>query len=614
MRISRAVFTNFRGWRTLELVPRAHVLIAGVPRAGRSDIIAGLIRVLDPESLKVQAVLTDIFQVSSAVPDPGADLECVDSAEIARPGLAGTSSQGQTERRLVITRAQRAVVEVTLDDLDPELLQLLETSLEFSDDNGLPSPAEAGPQSGFCVRIAYQLTYDDEADVLEQVVYFPARSNPDIGQYSRVPAKIRKALPVVVLRAGRPLQLRAEGVLRRLVTERDPTAAASAFDLLRASVADATAALSADLAISASIDSILAVAGGGTGLGDFDPTQRNVSFLTEDGSLSALLRAVQPAMQLDAAGTLPLVSHGSTAAAILSAAEALLLSALPGGVVLADDFGDQLDTAAAEHLASILRKNSGQVWLSTRRPEVARAFDPGEIVRLARHAGVRSTHTLETVLDRKALTAFRLLHTQILAALTAPVIVITEGPHDLLTYAAADRLSSSSRPPLSSYGVRIISADNGQGGGTSQIPRVANLARQLGFRVLALIDQDKETAATLATLAKIEASCDVILRLPNMIAVEGAITSGVPAEDLRAASEALVEFDIPDPSEWVPDDKLEIAINKVLHKQSLHEPFLSSIFDRVGLPPLLEKVLDAVALAAPSNYRGTKVLDIESTE
>ncbi|MCW2913170.1 MAG: hypothetical protein JWN52_1238 [Actinomycetia bacterium] len=51
---------------------------------------------------------------------------------------------------------------------------------------------------------------------------------------------------------------------------------------------------------------------------------------------------------------------------------------LPGAVVLADDFGDGLDAGAAEYLAALLRRKSGQAWLGTRRPEVVRAFEATE--------------------------------------------------------------------------------------------------------------------------------------------------------------------------------------------------------------------------------------------
>jgi len=71
---------------------------------------------------------------------------------------------------------------------------------------------------------------------------------------------------------------------------------------------------------------------------------------------------VQPTLDLDAAGTLPLSSHGSTTAAILAAAEAAAAAQGDNAIVLADDFGDQLDAASAStsrHVYVVGRDSSG---------------------------------------------------------------------------------------------------------------------------------------------------------------------------------------------------------------------------------------------------------------
>ncbi|MDT5024324.1 MAG: hypothetical protein QOE61_750, partial [Micromonosporaceae bacterium] len=44
VRTTRLLINNFRGWERLDLRPRGHVLLAGVPRSGRSDIVAALRR------------------------------------------------------------------------------------------------------------------------------------------------------------------------------------------------------------------------------------------------------------------------------------------------------------------------------------------------------------------------------------------------------------------------------------------------------------------------------------------------------------------------------------------------------------------------------------------
>jgi hypothetical protein len=210
-----------------------------------------------------------------------------------------------------------------------------------------------------------------------------------------VPTAVRRALPVVVLNAQRPLQLRAEGLLRRLVTDRNADGASAAFRALEEAVALAADGLCADGTIAATVDAVLQAGGLARHLSETSPTATAVRFRPEDGSLSALLRAVQPAIELDEAGLLTLSSHGSTAAAVLAAAEALLLAAtVEGAIVLGDDFGDGLDAASAEHVAAVLRAQAAQVWLTTRRPEVARAFAPSELVRLGRKGGIRTHHVL----------------------------------------------------------------------------------------------------------------------------------------------------------------------------------------------------------------------------
>jgi hypothetical protein len=66
VRITHLLLQDFRGWAKFDLQPFGHILLAGVPRAGRSDIIAALRRLLDPDSARMQPVLTDIRQAPTA--------------------------------------------------------------------------------------------------------------------------------------------------------------------------------------------------------------------------------------------------------------------------------------------------------------------------------------------------------------------------------------------------------------------------------------------------------------------------------------------------------------------------------------------------------------------
>lgn len=591
MRITHLRLQDFRGWAALDLRPRGHVLLAGVPRAGRSDIVAALTRLLDPASIRLQPSLSDIRR--RVAPASSA------------PAAAGTPA-------ITHQPEQYAEVEVTLADLDSELEQLCDGSLEPLDVNGqVDTSGNAASDAPLGVRIAYRVSYDDATDALEQVVYFPVRSNTTTAQYAKVPTVVRRALPVVVLNSLRPLQLRSEGVLRKLITDRDPVAATDAFRALEEAVAKAADDLSSDKVVADTVNAVLGSGHLAGHLASSSVTAADVSFRPEDGSLSALLRAVQPSLVLDDAGLLSVTNHGSTTAALLAAAEALMLSSsVPFPIVLSDDLGEGLDAAASEHLATVLRGRAGQAWVTTRRPEVARAFQPGELIRLSRGSSGRGHHVVPEPSDRKDIALRRLLHMQLLPAMTASVVVITEGPHDLTTYTAADRHRAAQGLPLSAAGVRIISADIGTGGGTGQIPRVATLARDLGFRVIALIDSDPSKYSAV-TLPPIEAACDVVIQLPASMAVEEAILAGVPTTTQRQAAATLTAYGLPDPTVTLPDPDVTKALAAVLHKKGLHEQVLDVLVEQEGsLPAVLNSTLGEIASAADSAYAGPTTIQL----
>jgi putative ATP-dependent endonuclease of OLD family len=54
MRVLRLKVSGFRGFDDLKIHPDDHVLLVGEPGAGRSDMIAALSRVLDPDSTRAQ--------------------------------------------------------------------------------------------------------------------------------------------------------------------------------------------------------------------------------------------------------------------------------------------------------------------------------------------------------------------------------------------------------------------------------------------------------------------------------------------------------------------------------------------------------------------------------
>lgn len=137
MRITRLRATNFRGWAGLDLRPRAHALVVGEPRAGRSDLVAALQRVLDPGSTRSQPTTNDIHQHQA----PGSG---TDGGGIADVALAGY-----------------AEVEVTLADLPVDLEQEADGALEpLLDDGTVDTSGNSAATAPLGLRLAYRVSYD----------------------------------------------------------------------------------------------------------------------------------------------------------------------------------------------------------------------------------------------------------------------------------------------------------------------------------------------------------------------------------------------------------------------------------------------------------------------
>lgn len=561
MRIIRLRLQRFRGFESAEINVASDVVVVGEPRAGRTDLVEAIRRVLDVRSTSSR----------------------VDPLDIHRP-LPPTGPAPLTE------------VEVTLVDLGASLEQLLDNRLETVDPStGLPATPARAASAELGVRLCYRARYDEITGIGEHWVDFPKGSDPAADQFARAPRVEREALPVLILDKAAPLQLRAEGVLRGLIAEASPAALDTALADLRQQVSAATDALSVSPPVR---DQVAAVMGDGAAqlLEITDPHPANaVSFAAEDGSTAALLRAVQPALELDAAGSLPLSSHGSTAASILSMAEAALSASAPQAVLVVDDFGDQLDASAAEYLAGMLRRDAGQVWLSTRRPEAVRGFRPEEILRLTRSHGARRQHQLTPSTDRKERAVRRQLQLVLLPAMSSRTVALLEGVHDLEGYSAvSDRqLRVSGKAPPAAYGVRLVASAVGDGGKES-LPRLARLAVELGFHVFVVLDNDGP-GTDAALLTDLQAVAELVVRLPTRTAVERALVAGLSTGTVRTTltwldSEYALGLDVP----AITDAHLERQAAKALKmKSGLHQPWVDALPVR-SAPPLAVAVLDAL--------------------
>lgn len=585
MRVARLEIYRFRGFESFLLIPRENVLVVGEPRAGRSDLIAALRRVLDPRTVQARPSEWDVYRPLAEVADADSDQDADEDITAAALTWVKVTLMGLTE-------AQE-------QDLD-ERLELLDVA------SGLVADAE-DPDAELGIRLAYYLRYDSDEEQLEHWLEYPKS-----GQ--RVPRAEREVLKAVVLERNPPLQLRAEGQLRRLATEQDPEALTGRLREFGDDIGAAADKLAAGAEIQAALSKILDAGPKQLfGLDAIDPMAA-VGFTAEDGSLAALLRAVQPTLNLDdKAGDLPLSAHGSTTAAVLAAAEATALAQSDGAIILADDFGDQLDAAAAEYLALRLHRRSGQVWLTTRRAEVIGAFEATELVRLTRHTGSRLSFQLAEDADRKERLRRRHISTLLAPAMSAPTVALVEGPHDHETYLAVDRRRATqlNRRPLSGRGIRLIrgSASGGEGG-KSELPKLARLAIDLGFAVNVILDHDKPGTDD-DLINELRALCDLVIRLPERVAIERAIVNGLSMDFLRKTLDMLNdEHELGLTVQDIDDADLPAACVKALkQKGGLHRIFVD-LLPRKVVPPLANEVLKNLGWPAPSGEPLVTLTDV----
>lgn len=580
MKIARVRLQRFRGFESADIALSSHTIIAGEPRSGRTDIVEALKRVLDPRSTRSRVNPLDIHRGAGPVHEDATDSESDD------PG-------NPTETEAI----PRTEVEVTLLDLGPELEDLLDEYLEtFDPTTSYPADESSAATAILGMRLCYRAHYDFDSDTGDHWVDSPARSDVGAGVFRKVPRADRESLPILFLNDVPPLQIRAEGAFRALVSDSQLAALDEALASLDEDVRNATEAFSYSSALSDGVQQVLDA--GAKDLLGIESSDA-VSFVSDDGTLATLLRVLQPAVILDDAGALPLRSHGSTAQSMLAIAEGVAAAKAKAGdlVVIADDFGDQLDAPAAEHLADLLRKASKQLIITTRRPEVVRAFEPESLLRLTRSHGTRSHHQLAKA-DKRGRINRRLILDQLLAALTSRTVALVEGPLDLEGYGTlASRLATAKKSnpqiwSLPANGVRLV-CPPGADGGITRLVGLAELALQLGFHVKAIVDSDKPGSSEELIDALLDV-CEQVVVLPTRTAVEAALIRGVPGEKLRKAVETLETEGYMDalPDELEDDAIAQYLIRgKVLKKQGLHIAWVRAL---TIPPPIGSSVIKAI--------------------
>jgi len=491
--------------------------------------------------------------------------------------------------------------ELAIVDLSDEIQQELDDKLEMLDPStGDPSTDE--DTAVFGVRLRYCLQYEPADESLEHWVEYSKSG-------LRVPRNHRELLGAIIIERTPPLQLRVEGAFRALAMSQDAPRINSTIESFAEDVRAATHTLAESEAVRSAVDAMTKSGASRALQVEKDALVEGVGFAAEDGSISGLLRALQPTLDLDAGGALPLTSHGSTAASVLGVTEALAASRMDHRIVIIDDFGDTLDSAAADFLARVMSRPRNQIWLSTRRPEALGAFEPEEILRLTRHSGQQVAHRLLPTLDRQERTTRRYLPQILSGAMSSRTLVLVEGPHDIEGYSAVDRkqLSDSGLVPLSGRSVQLVAASaTGGDGGKSRLATMARLATSLGFEVRAIVDSDKPGEDD-DLIAELEAVCSQVVLLPTRTAVERALVKGLKSEPLRQALRALnddygLRLDV----DALGDSDLESALVKALkQKGGLHKAYVAAL-PPGAIPPIVEDVLKSLR-AEPGTIVRTEI-------
>lgn len=575
MMIRSLELRRFRGIERLTLLPQTDLVIVGEPRAGRSTVLEGLFRALSPN------------------------------------GARGTLSDDLDFRGR--DRGVRAEVEVVLGDLGDELSQRFFDQLEYWDNEVHQLVDELDVLEELegheeVVRLCYRARWLAEHEEGEHWVDYPKTSDPQTDVFDRVSRNDLAALPVFFGDPSvRPLALSYRGGLRELVNAADESDFAEALEGLARRVESLGEILAGSVQLAEALRAVVEPVAPALGL-DLEDLVEHVTFVPAGVALGGLLRALDPILQLDRDHqALPLTRQGSTAVAVLTVAELMARGQQRHGVVAIDDFGEHIDATTARHLAATLRRRPGQVWLTTRRAEVAEAFRPEELVRLAFDAnGARKAYPGRRPSTKAQRTAARHVALQLLPAMAARGVVVLEGPHDRagLQAVAERRLRKGVALPAAE-GVALVDAGAADAsGGSSATPRLCDAARHLGFFTVAVIDGDRgDEGVTRANLAAAHA----VVRLPDGMAIERALLDGLADEDIRKALGRL-DLQLPtDIDDLTGRDLARLARKMLKSKGGLHAEFVDAL-PTGKVPPLAIRILDEVTRCVVERDTGLEQL------
>lgn len=558
--------SHFRGLERLRIQPNGHVVLVGPPGVGRTTVLAALSKVLDPDGLAVPATELD-FHLR------------------------------QTEEPIV--------VEVTLGDLSEALKQTFFDYLELWDSGvglvpELKDPAELDLERYEpVVRIAWCCGWLPAEERADERRYYPKGSDPATGTFTPVRRADLATLPFASLRwaGSTPLSLSTRSSFRRIIERESGDDFGAAVDAYLTRVGQAAQEFADSKQLGAAVERVLKTVHLRLGI-EAEAIGESVAFTPDGGSESGLLRSLGPELSLWASDVrLPLARSGRTAETLLRLAEASALAAVQGnGMLLVDDLGDGIDLATASHTVRALGQVTQQLWVTTRLPGITGSFEVDELVRMGRTAtaGVEA-YAGQRPKDKSERMAIRHASRGVMEALSFHGVLIVEAPDDQAAFSALAirRFDEAGIALPASSGLAIVPSSEGGSGGSSAVVRASRLAKALGLYTVALIDGDKNDAD--AVLAQAAEAADLVIRLPDGVALERACLLGLPDGVLRdtlMAVSATGVTNVPDFEALPADQLLKAAVPLLKGHGGLHAAFISALPEKV-FPPLGVAMLDA---------------------
>ena len=545
---------HFRCFSNMTIKPKGHVVVMGEPGAGRSGLVEALRRVLDVEANRARTITELDFY----------------NGDVSQP----------TQITLTLGGLGEVLEQDFFDQLD--IWDKSKNHLIMQTDR--PGRIDEDFYE-WVLRIAYQARWLSQEDRFEERVFYPKSSDPDTDSFAHTRRRDIEKLEFSLLQwsgTKKILDLGSHSNFRRLINSASGGDFTEAITQYVDKVGQAAGQFSKSVQVQSALERVIAPLRELHRISETDLSQL-FQFAPEGGSLSGLLRSLSPAIDFGVGtGSLPAWRHGSTTAALFRIAETLALSSGADKIISIDDLGDGLDAASSAHLATVIRRSTGQAWITTRTPAVAEAFEPQEVVRLGRDAsGAPFARQGRQTATKAEAVASRHWHRNLIPALTYRSVVVVEGPHDFsaLHNLALRRSNELGLPLPAGQSVAFISAGAGGTGGYVNVLKLTKAAKEIGLRAIAAIDGDKQVQVQ-EYLAKHEEWADVIIRLPDGCAIEAAITHGISDAVMKQAIRDIAtaaDLDEPANLENLVDKKLNGIVIQFLKSKSMHGPFIDAL-------------------------------------